>query len=126
MDRIPSLPNSCSACDLAYDPGDNYCRRCGAAFRGAELPTVRGTSVMTVWQPQLPRVVKGAAVVAAGTVGQFLFRRIVRGLLAGDGRPTRAGAIRVKRPRHDDGMVDEAQIITETVMLRRVRVRRQA
>jgi len=126
MDRIPSLPHSCSACELACDDGDNYCRRCGVAFREADLPAVRGTSAMTIWQPQVPPMIKGAAVVAAGTVGQFLFRRVIRSLLAGDGRASRAGAIRVKRPRHDDGLVDEAQIITETVMLRRVRVRRQA
>ena len=65
-----------------------------------------------------------SAVMAAGTVGQFLFRRAVSTLLNG-GRSWRTGANQVRR-RGDDGMVDEAQIITETVMMRRVRVRRQA
>jgi hypothetical protein len=79
----------------------------------------------TIWQPAVSPVVKGAAVMAAGTVGQFLFRRAVSTLLSG-GRTRRAGTVPVKRGSGEDGMVDEAQIITETIMMRRVRVRRQA
>jgi hypothetical protein len=63
---------------------------------------------------------------AAGTVGQFLFRRMVSGLLGSSGERPKRRALQVRGRRQDDGMVDEAQIITETVMLRRVRVRRQA
>jgi len=61
---------------------------------------------------------------AAGTIGQFVFRRVVSSMLGGGARKPRA--LQVRRARGDDGMVDEAQIITETVMMRRVRVRRQA
>ncbi len=60
---------------------------------------------------------------AAGTVGQFLFRRAVRNLIGG-GRSRKAGAIQLRKPRERDGMADEAQIITEMVMMRRVRIRR--
>lgn len=80
---------------------------------------------MTVWRPQASPVVKGAAVMAAGTIGQFVFRRVVSGLLGGGPRRRGARALRIRR-RNDDGLVDEAQIITETVMMRRVRIRRQA
>ncbi len=112
------------SCESLVDPSDNFCRRCGAAVEQT-LPAVRNNASMTVWQPAVSPVVKGAAVMAAGTVGQFLFRRAVSTLLNG-GRSRKAGAIQVKRRRGDDGMVDEAQIITETIMMRRVRVRRQA
>ena len=115
---------TCASCENIIDADDNFCRRCGAAI-GAQLPAVRNNASMTVWQPAVSPVVKGAAVMAAGTVGQFLFRRVVSNLLTG-GRSRKAGAIQVKRARGDDGMVDEAQIITETIMMRRVRVRRQA
>jgi hypothetical protein len=77
-----------------------------------------------MWQPQVSPVVKGAAVMAAGTIGQFVFRRLVSGLV-GRG-PERTRAIKVRRPKGDDGMIDEAQVITETIMMRRVRIRRQA
>jgi hypothetical protein len=60
---------------------------------------------------------------AAGTIGQFLLRRAVNGILHG-ARPSNPRAIQIRRPRERDGLVDEAQIITETVMMRRVRVRR--
>jgi hypothetical protein len=112
----------CVSCESVLDADDNFCRRCGAPV--AALPAVRGNMSTTVWQPAVSPVVKGAAVMAAGTVGQFLFRRMVGNLLGG-GRSRKTNAIRVKRQRDDDGMVDEAQIITEMIMTRRVRVRRQ-
>ncbi len=61
---------------------------------------------------------------AAGTLGQFLLRRAVSSVLRGPARASQA--IRVRRPRERDGLTDEAQIITETVMMRRVRIRRPA
>jgi hypothetical protein len=114
----------CASCEAPVDASDNFCRRCGVAMEQT-LPAVRPNMSTTIWQPAVSPVVKGAAVMAAGTVGQFLFRRAVSTLLSG-GRSRKAGAMQVRRGRGDDGMVDEAQIITETIMMRRVRVRRQA
>jgi hypothetical protein len=114
---------TCHTCASDIDDRDNYCRQCGVAAGRAPLPAVRGATLPAVWRPQVSPVVKGAAVMAAGTVGQFLFRRIVSGMLGGGGKKQRA--IRIRRPRGDDGMVDEAQVITETIMMRRVRIRRQ-
>ena len=114
--------SACPDCDSMLDAEDNFCRRCGAAVAAARLPAIRPQLAATVWQPRVPRVVKGAAVMAAGTVGQYLVRRAITNVLTGGRtRPSRA-----VRARQDDGMVDEAQIITETVMMRRVRIRRQA
>lgn len=113
----------CHACQFELDQSDNFCRRCGVAVHEARLPAVRGPQLPTVWQPQVSPVVKGAAVMAAGTIGQFVFRRMVSNVLgAGKRKPKE---LRVARPRERDGLVDEAQIITETVMMRRVRIRRQ-
>jgi hypothetical protein len=116
--------STCSTCTFSMDDGDNFCRRCGAAVASAQLPTVQTSAAPTVWRPQASPMVKGAAVMAAGTVGQFLVRRVIGGFLTA-GAPKKHRAIRIKNPRND-GMIDEAQIITETIMMRRVRIRRQA
>ena len=118
--------STCHACSFGIDGADNFCRRCGAAVDAPSLPAVRTSALPTVWRAQASPVVKGAAVMAAGTVGQFIFRRIVGGLLSGGhGRSRKHRAIRIKNPLND-GLIDEAQIITETIMMRRVRIRRQA
>jgi hypothetical protein len=116
--------STCSACNFALDTDDNFCRRCGVSAAQPRVPAVRATALPTVWQPQVSPVVKGAAVMAAGTVGQFVLRRVVSGLLGGGARKPRA--IKIRNGHDRDGMVDEAQIITETIMMRRVRIRRQA
>jgi len=113
----------CRTCALSLDGSDNFCRHCGAAV-GVALPAVREPASLTVWRPQLSPVVKGAAVMAAGTVGQFVFRRLVSGLLGG-GRNAGRRPSSPRRARPHDDMVDGAQIVTEMVMMRRVRIRRQ-
>ena len=113
----------CPSCSFALDPDDNFCRRCGAAYRRANLPVVRPASTLALWRPAVSPVVKGAVVMAAGTIGQMAIRRLVNSVL-GSGKSRQSG-IRMVAPRDRDGMVDEAQIITETVMMRRVRIRRQ-
>jgi hypothetical protein len=62
---------------------------------------------------------------AAGTIGQFVVRRAISSLIGGDGSKKKRRSLFPAR-RRDDGLVDEAQIITETVMMRRVRIRRPA
>lgn len=115
----------CPTCGSAADAGDNYCRRCGIAIGGAQLPAVRATSSATIWQPTVSPMVKGAVVMAAGTVGQFVFRRVVSGLLGSGRRHGKSQGLRIRGKRNDDGMMDEAQIVTEMVMVRRMRVRRE-
>jgi hypothetical protein len=112
---------TCHTCNVPLDAGDRYCRRCGTPVASGRLPAVAGEQSVTVWKPQASPIVKGAAVMAAGTLGQFVLRRMVGGLLA---RPQRRRRL-LPIARRDDGLADEAQIITETVMMRRVRIRRQ-
>lgn len=113
----------CRGCGVSMDADDNFCRRCGASAQMTALPAVRRASAPAIWRPTVSPAVKGAAVMAAGTVGQFLLRRAVNGVLGG-GRTHNPKAIQIRRPKERDGMVDEAQVITETVMMRRVRIRR--
>jgi len=116
--------HTCNSCRFGLDDSDNFCRRCGVAADRALLPVVRESAMPAVWHPQVSPVVKGAAVMAAGTIGQFVFRRVVSNVLGGGNR-RKSRAVKIGGRERDD-LVDEAQIITETVMLRRVRIRRQA
>lgn len=119
------MPNSiCTSCSTSLETDDNFCRQCGAAHNDGQLPAMRRTTSVTLWRPQASPVVKGAAVMAAGTIGQFVVRRAIGGLINGRTRQTRRSIFPLRR--RSDGMVDEAQIITETVMMRRVRIRRPA
>ena len=113
----------CTKCGTAADASDNFCRQCGSASQASRLPAVRATSSAAIWRPVVSPAVKGAAVMAVGTVGQFLFRRAVGGMFGGNRR--KSNALQIRRPRQrGDGMADEAQIITKTVMMRSVRIRR--
>jgi len=105
---------------LAVD--DNFCRHCGTSLSAIHgLPAVRRPHSLTLWRSNVPPVVKGAAVMAAGTVGQYVVRRMITNIITGAGKkPGRA----VRKA--GDGMFDEAQVVTEMVMMRRVRIRRQA
>jgi hypothetical protein len=114
----------CRSCGTEVASDDNFCRRCGAATGLATLPAVRNQQSVTVWQPHIPPATKAAAVMAAGAVGQFLLRRAVGNALGGGHRARARRKLPIIGTRDRDGMTDEAQIITETVMLRRVRIRR--
>ncbi len=113
----------CPACDFSMDEPDNFCRQCGERLTRSGLPVKRDSASVTLWKPQASPVVKGAAVMAAGTIGQFVVRRAIASLIGG-GRKRRRSLFPARGG--NDGLLDEAQIITETVMLRRVRIRRQA
>jgi hypothetical protein len=122
---MQTLPFNCDNCAAELEVADNFCRHCGSPAVRHEVPAVRSPAALTVWKPNPSPVVKGAAVMAAGTIGQFLVRRAVTSLLARPDRQRRRSR-GLRRSRDDDGMLDEAQIITETVMMRRVRIRRPA
>jgi hypothetical protein len=117
--------STCHACSFALDDSDNFCRRCGIPASQAQLPAVRAAATPAMWRAPSSPVVKGAAVMAAGTIGQFVFRRVLGGLLAGGRGSGKRRAIKIRNRHDNDGLVDEAQIITETIMMRRVRIRRQ-
>lgn len=115
---------NCPACAFALDAADNFCRSCGISIGNARLPATRGATSVTMWRPPSSPVVKGAAVMAMGTIGQFVVRRAI-GSFVGGGSPKNKGRS-IFGGRANDGLVDDAQIITETMMVRRVRIRRQA
>lgn len=114
----------CRRCDAPYDLDDNYCRRCGAALRDGVLPAPRDANAFTttVWEPRVPSaVMKGAAVVAAGTLARVAMRALVGRML----RPRRKAGRddRAVRPLSSDGLSGDVHFLSETLIVRRVRVR---
>jgi len=115
-------PN-CARCDSPLADADNFCRHCGLALNGRHLPSVRnGASLPAAWQPSLPSsVVKGAAVVAAGTIAQRLATGLLRRVFRRAAQRERAQAELVRR---DDAPPVEGQVVSETFFVRRIRIRR--
>ncbi|MGD0765658.1 MAG: zinc ribbon domain-containing protein [Dehalococcoidia bacterium] len=117
----------CKRCSSPYDPDDRFCRKCGASLSGANVPAVRPDFQAVVWRPAVPPVVQGAAAIAAGTLAEFILRRVLKRLF----RPRSLLPALRKEPvssilgrNGDDGMQADAEIESEAFMVRRVRVRR--
>jgi hypothetical protein len=69
-------------------------------------------------------VVKGAAIVAASTVAELLLRRLVRGMLSGgDSRDEPSKELTVVPEANGNGH-GETEVVTETLLFRRIRFRR--
>jgi len=119
----------CEHCGAPYDPDDGFCRRCGAPLLGSQVPAVRGNYQPVVYRrPAVPIVVQGAAAIAAGTVAEIILRRLVKrvfrprslfpSLRRNAKKSTQVGKYR------DDGEEPDAQIESETIVLRQIRLRR--
>ncbi len=125
-DRLPPEILLCGRCATACDPDDHFCRQCGMPLSDLGLPALsNGRHLPVAWQPPVPAfVVKGAAFVAAGTLAELLARRLVRRAFGRAGN----GGSRTRRPlavaRRDDRLPGDEQLVSETMLFRRVRLRR--
>lgn len=116
----------CGRCGTDCDLEDNFCRNCGLALHDPQLPAVRDERHLpAVWRPQLPAVVRGVTVVAVGTIAEVMVRRLVRSFI-NRGRNGHSTAHRAKGDvvPHGDAIPDDTQMVSETLLLRRVRFRR--
>ena len=127
-DEPPSRRNGellvCNRCSRPYEPGDRYCRRCGASLN--TLPVAREDYTPAVWRSPVPAIARGVVAIAVGTLAEIAIRRVIRmafrpssllPALRRDSRPM------VQRPA-DDGTEPDAVIESEAFTVRRVRVRR--
>ncbi len=124
----PPHTSLCSRCGVPYDQEDNFCRHCGLSFQGAQLPSVRnGSQLPVVRRAPLPAaVVRGVAVIAAGTVAELLLRRLARGASRRLPGMSKGPAMRSKNEiaAREDAMPVDAALVSETLLLRRIRIRR--
>jgi hypothetical protein len=114
----------CSRCSRPYEPGDRFCRRCGASLN--TLPAARDDYAPVVWRSPVPAIARGVAVVAMGTLAEIMIRRVIRMVF----RPSsllpvlRRNSTSVVEAPTGDGMEPDAVIESEAFTVRRVRVRR--
>ena len=119
----------CEHCGASHDQDDGFCRRCGAPLLGSQVPAVRRDYQPVVYsRPAVPIVVQGAAAIAAGTLAEIILRRLIkrvfkpRSLLPALRRNARKPTQVEKY--QDDGEEPDAQIESETIVLRQIRLRR--
>lgn len=114
----------CNRCSRPYEPGDRFCRRCGASLN--TLPVARENYAPAVWQSPVPALARGVAVIAMGTLAEIVIRRAIRMIF----RPSsllpvlRRDSTPVVKSTASDGMEPDAVIESEAFTVRRVRVRR--
>jgi hypothetical protein len=130
----------CPRCGSSHDREDNFCRHCGAALHASRVPMVRDEQsyVPVPWREAMPVVVRGAAVVAAGTLAEAVLRRLVARVLRGSARPSdqpvRQAGQRSRLParrqteraevvEHPEPASDDDHVVSETFLFRRVRLR---
>ncbi len=119
---------SCDRCNAAYDPNDNFCRRCGQGLASHRLPAVRPPAAVTTAQPgfALPRsLVRSVAVLAVGTGLEWVTRRLMGTAAKAAGRALVSG-VDPRTARHDAKAVRAPQELTvdELIYVRKVSLRR--
>ena len=127
----------CPDCATPVGAEDNYCRQCGmflAALRPGTAVTRTQSRAMAPARPGMPAPVKrvataiavGAALqVGVGLAGRYLATHAARqAALAATSRPQRPAKGRPATRNADPGGLDEATAVSETLVVRRVWIRR--
>ncbi|MGE5596980.1 MAG: hypothetical protein ACM3S1_13230 [Hyphomicrobiales bacterium] len=132
---------TCPDCGTAYEPTDNYCRRCGmylAAVRPTAPATVGAESrAVEPVRPGLPAPVKKAATALAigtalqigvGLAGKYLAAQSApQAVNAGQRAATKPRRKGRDAAREETAVADpaaDAAAVSETVLIRRVWIRR--
>ena len=95
-------------------------------LRNPSLPARQSARHPAIWQEAAPVVARGAALVAAGLVGEWLLRSLARTALNGPrngkSKPRKAAAL-VRRPSEEPSQgtitISETVIMTRRVIVRR-------
>lgn len=116
----------CTVCGAGGSLEDNFCRRCGATQRNLRLPVkIAPPTPPAVWKQAAPVIARGAALVAAGVIGEWLLRTATKRALAapfGGRRGSPKGRSLTKK--QDAALPEGVLAISETVIARRLVVRR--
>ncbi|MCH8064437.1 MAG: hypothetical protein IIC90_01245 [Chloroflexi bacterium] len=115
----------CGRCQESRDLDDNFCRHCGfSLLEQPPLPSVRSTRLLpAIRPPSVPATVaKGAAFVAAGKLAELLVRRMARSVLGGGKSPRKPTNAKLVSER--EATLQTSEIVSETVLLRQIRIRR--
>lgn len=132
---------ACPDCNSAYEIDDNYCRKCGmylAAMRPAQLTAAGSRALEPVRSAGLPAPVRKAATALAigtalqigvGLAGKYIASQGAKQTAVSAAKPlARRGGRKGQAAKRGDAVVrdplEDAAAISETVMVRRVWVRR--
>ena len=115
----------CPDCGAGLALEDNFCPRCGASRRDARLPVRREPSLAPVlWRQAAPVLARGAALVAAGVLGEWLLRSAARRAVAMPFQRSKPAAKERALVQKKQSPAAGAIAVSETVVVRRVIVRR--
>jgi hypothetical protein len=115
----------CNRCTRSYDPGDRFCRKCGAPLNN--VPMMHEDFTPDVWRSPMPAIARSVAVIAAGTLAELAIRRAIRLVF----RPSnflpvpRRNSSAVTTTAPSNGNQADSLIEAEAYTVRRVRVRRR-
>lgn len=114
---------TCSVCGAKNAVEDHACTACGADQNPYRLPAKREPAQPpTIWRQAAPVVARGAALVVAGFVGEWLLRTAAKKAVQA---PFSRGSSETRDLAKRDHERSGATIaISETVIMRRVIVRR--
>ena len=142
MPRMTDEPSLCPDCNAAFVTQDNYCRQCGmylAALRQVSVVTSAPTSPAPYRRERasLPAPVKKAATalaigtvlqVGAGIASRYLANHAARGAISAATTKPGYRSKRGSQPAQTTALAGDpmegAAAISETVMIRRVWIRR--
>ena len=114
---------TCSACGAKDAIENNTCTACGADQNPYRLPAKRKEAQPpALWRRAAPVVARGAALVVAGFVGEWLLRTAAKNAVqAPFSRGSGGSRVLARRDRDRSGATIA---VSETVVMRRVVVRR--
>lgn len=117
----------CERCGAYVSWDTGQCRNCGADLRNLRLPVKRAPVAPTLWKQAAPVLARGVALVALGVAAEMALTALAKGALRLPARrPTKKGQAPVPAPtaRRDGEMPEGTYAVSETVVMRRVTLRR--
>ena len=117
----------CSICGAYGASDDNFCRRCGASQRNSRLPVRRTPALPLPWRRAAPALAQGAALVAAGVAAEWLLRSAAKAafqLPLSVLKPPKRSTSRALTRKREPSLPEGAVAVSETVVMRRVVLRR--
>ncbi len=118
----------CENCGAYASRSASYCRNCGAALpsragRNLRLPVKRTPAYPSLWRQAAPVLARGAALVALGVAAEVALNALAKGALRLPAlrRPAKTRPLPARRDEH---LPEGSYAVSETVVMRRVILRR--